>query len=389
MSAVTEVFVTGTGNTTVGEHWEISLRHLAWKAIEQAMHVAQLKKPDAIFVGNMLAARISEQQNLGALLADFCGLRGIEAVTVEAAGASGGAAMRQALLALRSGEIRTALVVGVEKMTDKIGADVTSAVAAGADSDWELAHGATAPAIAALIMRRYMHEHGVQLERFAGFVVNSHANARTNADAMFRNELDATRYVQASMVASPVNLLDSAPDADGAAALVLTAGTGQLRPGLRVRVAASSLVTDTLAVHDRRDLLVFAAAKLSAHRALQEAGLMPDQIDLAELYDRFSVFAALSLEACGFAQRGDGWRLATNGAIGRDGRVPISTFGGLKARGNPGGATGIYQLVEVTRQLAGEAEDNQVVGAKWGLAQCLGSSGATAVTHILQGVEIN
>ena len=384
-----EVFITGTSQTAVGEHWEISLRHLAWKAIEPALRAAQLQQPDAIFVGNMLAARISQQQNLGALLADFCGLRGTEAVTVEAAGASGGAAMRQALLALRSGEISTAMVVGVEKMTDKIGSDVTTAVAAGADSDWELAQGATAPAIAALIMRRYMHEHGVQLEQFAGFAVNAHANARTNADAMFRNALDATRYVQAGMVASPVNVFDSAPDADGAAVLVLAAGMGELQPGLSVRVAASSIATDALAVHDRRDVLTFDAAALSAGLALQQAGLVPDQIDLAELYDRFGVYAALSLEACGFAKRGEGWRLAANGAIGRGGRLPISTFGGLKARGNPGGATGVYQLVEVARQLAGTAEENQVAGAKWGLAQCLGSSGATAVTHILQGIESN
>ncbi|MBU37712.1 MAG: hypothetical protein CL611_04740 [Anaerolineaceae bacterium] len=142
-------------------------------------------------------------------------------------------------------------------------------------------------------------------------------------------------------------------------------------------------------MHDRRDVLVFAAAKLSARRALQQAGLEPDQIDMAELYDRFSVYAAISLEACGFARRGEGWRLAGNGAIGLGGRLPISTFGGLKARGNPGGATGVYQLVEVARQLAGMAEENQVADAKWGLAQCLGSSGATAVTHILQGIESN
>jgi acetyl-CoA C-acetyltransferase len=154
-----------------------------------------------------------------------------------------------------------------------------------------------------------------------------------------------------------------------------------------MRVAASSLATDALAVHDRRDVLVFAAAKLSADRALQQAGLAHEQIDVAELYDRFSVYAALSLEACGFARRGEGWQLARNGAIGRAGGLPISTFGGLKARGNPGGATGVYQLVEVARQLAGMAGENQVAGAKWGLAQCLGSSGGTAVTHILQGIE--
>ena len=389
MSITKDVFVIGIGQTAVGEHWGTSLRHLAWEAVKPALQSAGLERPDAIFVGNMLATRISQQHNLGALLADFCGLRGTEAVTVEAAGASGGAAMRQALLALRSGEISTALVVGVEKMTDKVGPEVTAALASDADSDWEVAQGVTAPAIAGMIMRRYMHEYGVHLDQFTGFALNAHYNAQANDDAMFRKGLDAKRYSQAGIVASPVNMFDSAPDADGAAALVLASELGELQPGQSVRVAASSLVTDTVAVHDRRDVLSFEAAKLSAERALQQAGIMPDQIDLAEIYDRFSVYAVLSLEACGFARPGEGWRLARNGGIGRRGQLPISTFGGLTARGNPGGATGVYQIVEVTRQLAGMAQDNQVAGAKWGLAQCLGSSGATAVTHILEGMNRN
>ncbi len=389
MSTIQDVFVIGTGQTAVGEHWGISLRHLAWKAVKQALESSGLERPDAIFVGNILAPRISQQHNLGTLLADFCGFRGVEAITVEASGASGGAAVRQAMLALRSGEIGTALVVGVEKMTDKVGPEVTAALAAGADSDWELVQGVTAPAMAALIMRRYMHDYGVHRDEFADFALNAHYNAQANVDAMFRNGLDLKQYVQAGIVASPVNIFDGAPDADGAAALVLSSEPGELRPGLSVRVASSSLVTHTLALHDRRDVLSFEAARLSAERAFQQAGITPDQIDLAELYDRFSIYAVLSLEACGFARRGEGWRLARNSGVGRNGQLPISTFGGLTARGNPGGATGVYQMVEVTRQLAGMAQDNQVAGAKWGLAQCLGSSGATAVTHILDGTNRN
>jgi acetyl-CoA C-acetyltransferase len=333
-------------------------------------------RPEALYVGNMLAGELSGQEHLGALIADFAGLRGIEAITVEAAGASGGAALRQALLAVGSGLIDTALVVGVEKMTDKVGAGVTAATASAADSDWEASQGATPAALAALLMRRYLHQHSLTLSDMAGFSVNAHANARANPNAMFRNALTAEAYVQAGMVADPVNMFDTAPDADGAAALIVTAEPAA------VRVAASAMATDTLALHDRPDLLRFEAARLSASQAYERAGLGPDDIDLFELHDAFSVFAALSLEAGGFAEYGQGWKLAA-ADIRRDGRIPISTFGGLKARGNPGGATGVYQLAEAVLQLRGEAGPNQVPSASHALVQSLGGAGATAVTHIL------
>jgi acetyl-CoA C-acetyltransferase len=273
--------------------------------------------------------------------------------------------------------VETALVVGVEKMTDKVGAAVPAATATAADSDWESAQGVTPTALAALIMRRYMHEHTVALKDFAGFSVNAHANAKTNPNAMFRNAITADVYVKAGMVSDPINVFDSAPDADGAAALIVTATP------TRVRIAASTMATDALAVHDRPDMLTFEAARLSAAKAYPLAGIGPDDVDLFELHDAFTVFAALSLEAAGFAERGQGWRLA-GGEIAPTGRIPISTFGGLKARGNPGGATGVYQAAEVILQLRGEAGPNQVKDARWGMAQCLGGAGATAVTHIFE-----
>jgi len=334
-----------------------------------------------LFVGNMLAGELSRQEHLGALIADFAGLRGIEAVTIEAAGASGGAALRQAVLAVGSGLMDTALVVGVEKITDKVGAgEVAAATATATDSDWEAAQGVTPTALAALIMRRYMHEHNVELKDFAGFSVNAHSNARANPNAMFRNALTPEAYIQAGMVSEPINLFDMAPECDGAAALLISA-----KPSA-VRVAASTMATGTLAIHDRHDLLSFEAARLSADKAYQLADLHPDQISVFELHDAFTVFAALSLEAGGFAERGQGWRLAHTGDIAQTGRIPISTFGGLKARGNPGGATGVYQAAEVVLQLRGQAGQNQIPNAGWGMAQCLGGAGATAVTHIFQKI---
>jgi acetyl-CoA C-acetyltransferase len=197
---------------------------------------------------------------------------------------------------------------------------------------------------------------------------------------MYRNALTAEAYLKAGLVAAPINLFDLAPDADGAAALLLTAAPAA------VRIAASSLATDALALHDRPEPLRFEAARLSAFRAYDQAGLGPQDIDLFELHDAYTVYAALSLEAAGFADFGQGWCLAGNGAIARAGRIPVSTFGGLKARGNPGGATGVYQVGEVGLQLRHAAGVNQVEGARWGMAQCLGGAAATAATHILERV---
>jgi acetyl-CoA C-acetyltransferase len=375
-----DVFISGVGLTPVGEHWDTSLRELALRAIEAAQHDAPGLKPDALFVANMYAGELSHQEHLGALVADFAGMRGIEAVTVEAAGASGGAALRQAFTLVTSGAVETALVVGVEKMTDKVGAGVTAATMTAADSDWETAQGATPAALAAMLMRRYMHERTVELRDFANFSVNAHANAKANPNAMFRNTLTVDAFLKAGMVADPVNMFDTAPDADGAAALFVSA-----KPG-RVRIAASALATDRLALHDRPEMLVFDAARLSAQKAYAMAGLAPSQINVFELFDAYTIFSALSLEAAGFADPGGGWKLAAENAIAVKGRIPISTFGGLKARGNPGGATGVYQLAEVALQLRGEAGPTQVANAYYGMAQSLGGAAATAVTHILQRI---
>lgn len=373
------VYIAGIGLTPVGEHWDKSLRTMALEAIYAARNERPDLKPEALFVGNMLAGELSHQEHLGALIADFANLRGIEAINLEAAGASGGAAVRQAVLAIGSGWVDTALVVGVEKITDKLGSGATAAVTTSTDSDWEAAHGLTPAGIAGLIMRRYMHEHGTELKNFAGFSVNAHANAKTNPLAMFRNTLASEAYLKAGMVADPVNMFDSAPDADGAAALLLTSQPTQ------VRVAASAAATDLLALHDRFDMLSFEAARKATFKVYDQAGINPDEVDVFELHDAYTIFAALALEAAGFAGRGQGWQLA-DGQISRGGRIPISTFGGLKARGNPGGATGVYQVAEVTLQLRGTAGPNQVASPRWGMTQCLAGPGATAISHILERV---
>lgn len=379
-----DVFILGSGQTAVGEHWDLSLRQLARTAVSAALNAALPARPQALFVANMLAGQLSGQRQLGALLADYCGLRGIEAIRVEAAGASGGAALRQAYIAVASGVVDTALVLGVEKLTDKVGSSVSAALGSAADADWEAAHGATQPALAALIMQRYMHEQHLSLQQFAGFSVNAHSNGRTNPNAMFRNNLKAESFASAAMVAEPVNMFDTAPEADGAAALVLGAAHMLAPAAARIRVAASALCTDAFALADRADVLQLRAAQQSVQQAQAQASCGAADIDLFELHDGFTILAALALEAAGYAQPGSGWQLAHAGKIGLQGEIPISTFGGLKARGNPGGATGVYQAVEVEQQLRGAAGANQVQRARRGMLQGLGGNGATAVTHIFE-----
>jgi acetyl-CoA C-acetyltransferase len=235
-------------------------------------------------------------------------------------------------------------------------------------------------------MKRYIHEHQVPASGFAGFALTAHANGAGNPCAMFRKAIKPETYAKAEMVSDPINMFDIAPNADGAAALVLT--RRDLIPsnanGRLVKVAGSASASDTLALHDRKDMLFFNTAQLSAGKAMKQAGLTLRDIDLFEYHDMFSIYAALQLEAVGFAVKGKGWTLAASNEIGLKGQIPCATMGGMKARGFPGGAAGVYQAVEATIQLRGQAEVNQVAEAKTALIQSLGGPASTAVSHILQ-----
>ncbi len=385
---MTNVVVAGIGQTSVGEHWDKSLRELAFYAMEAAQQDSGGLKPQALFVGNLLAPTLSRQAHLGALLADFAGFRGIEASTIEAAGASGGAAIRAGYLAVKSGMADVVMVVGVEKVTDQVGPEVDAAIAATTDSDYEAVHGVTPTTQAALLMQRYIHEYGVSRESFAAFPLISHANGANNQFAMFQKAIKASVYERTGFISSPLNVFDIAPDADGAAALILA--KPELLPSgapyQQVQIIGSSVTSDTLSLHDRPDPLDFRAARLSVERATYQAGILPDQIDFFEVDDAFSVYAALSLEAAGFAPKGQAVSLANSGHFGMEGNLPINTMGGSKARGNPYGATGVYQAVEAILQLRGLAGENQVPDAERAMIQCLGGPASTVVTHILQKI---
>jgi acetyl-CoA C-acetyltransferase len=381
-----DVVIAGIGQTAAGEHWDISLRELGYAAMEASRRDAGGLAPQALFVGNMLSPQLSRQAHLGTLMTDFAGLTGIESVVVEAAGASGGAALRMGYLAVASGQVDAALVLGVEKFTDTIGPEGESALATAGDGDYEAPQGLTLSAQAALLMRRYMHEYGMPADGLACFPVNAHANGAGNRFAMFQKAISAETYSKAGKVSDPLNTFDMAPYVDGAAAVVLT--RADLLPPIYdrplVRISGSSVTTDTLALHDRPDPLLLQAVRLGVEQACRRAGILPGEADLFELNDSFSIYAALSLEAAGLAERGQGWQMASQEEIGLKGRMPVSTMGGLKARGNAGGATGVYQAVEAVLQLRGEAGPNTIPGAAFALIQCFGGPASSVATHVLE-----
>ncbi len=382
-----DVAVIGIGQTDIGELWERSLRQLAADALQKAVDDAGLTRaPEALYVSNMLAPRLSNQAHLGSLIADYAGWAGMEAATVEAACASGGAAFRHGVMAVGSGLVDVAAVCGVEKMTDATVSAVIAGLATAADADFEGVHGATFVGLNAIIMKRYMHEYGVPHEAFAPFAINAHRNAKHNPHAMFKMEVNEAAYKRSPVIADPINRLDSSPICDGAAAMILCPmdKVADISSQIPVKVLASASATDTIGIADRAKLTTLRGAQLSAEKAYTQCGLSAHDIDVFELHDAFSIIAVLSLEAAGFAEPGKGIDLGQNGDIFVSGRVPVSTMGGLKGRGHPVGATGVYELVDLVTQLRGEAGENQVKDAGIGMTQNIGGTGATVVTHILE-----
>ncbi len=380
-----EVSIIGVGQVKVGELWDQSLKQLTHTAIRAALDDARAERVDSLYVSNMLSGTASGQAHLGAVIADFAGLRGVEAVKIEAACASGGVALRQGYLAVAAGVADFVMVCGVEKMTDQPPKSVVAGLAMAADADYEVIHGLTFAGLNALIMRRYMHEYGIDHSAFAPLAVNAHRNAAGNLYAMFTYPVTEAQYARARMITPPINLLDSSPICDGAAAVLLCpseiARDYSEHP---VHIRASASATDSIAVHSRRNMIWLDAAESSARQCYAQADVTPADIDFFELHDAFAIMSVLSLEAAGFAAPGEGTRLALEGDIFREGRIPIGTMGGLKARGHPVGATGIYQAVEAALQLRGQAGVNQIQDARLGLVQNIGGSGATVVAHILE-----
>jgi len=384
-----EVYVVGAGQVPVTKQGQVRGRHMAARAVRAALTQAGVEPREvgALFVGNMMSGMLAQQQQLGALFADVAGLRGVEAATVEAACGSGAAAARWGFMAVAGGFHDVVVVCGMERMTHAPKETTTASLATAADWELEGCVGESFLSLNAVLMSRYMEHWKVGARDFGHFAINAHRNAGGNPNAFLRKPVDMEAYLASREVAPPVKLLDAPPICDGAAAVVLATreaaradgGAG----GARVRIRASAIATDSLALKGRRDPLVLDGAALSSARAFEQAGLQRDDVDFFELHDAYTVITALSLEAAGFAAPGRGVHFGKEGEIAIDGRLPISTMGGLKARGHPVGATGVYQLVESWQQLTGAAGPNQIRAPEIAMVQNIGGTGATVVTHIL------
>ncbi|WP_297523524.1 thiolase domain-containing protein [Thermococcus sp.] len=383
--------IIGAGMVPVGEHWRVSLRDMATEALLNAMDDAGIDKVDSLYVGNMASGSFIEQENLGALIADWAGLGHIPAVKIEAACGSGGAAVQEGAKAVMVGLEDVVAVVGVEKMTDAWPTDATRYLGYAADAEYELFHGASFVALNALIMRLYMKTYGYTEEDLAYFSVNAHRNGAKNPYAMFKREVSVETVLKSPYVADPIKLFDAAPMCDGAAAVIITSKEKARELGVpkdkMVELAGFWRAMDTINLANREDFLTLTAARVAAEKAYEMAGVTAKDVDFFEVHDAFTVMAALSLEAIGVAKKGEGAKLAKEGQIAIDADYPIQTMGGLKSRGHPVGATGVYQTVEAVLQLRGEAPDGiQVPDAEIGLTQNIGGTGSNITVNILRRV---
>jgi acetyl-CoA C-acetyltransferase len=382
-----EVAIVGVGLSKWGEVWDSSLRTLWTDAALAALDDAGLDHVDSITVGSMSPGLFVGQEHLGALLADELGMPGVPATRVESACASGGAALKAGFAEVAAGLADVVLVTGVEKMTDVSGDECTAALAAAADAELEVFFGATFPGLYAMMARAHMARWGTTREQLAMVAVKNHKHGALNPHAQYRHEITVKDVLASARVAEPLNILDCSPITDGAAAVVI-AEMGVAKKLARgrpiVRIAGVGQATDRIALQSRADITTLPATTLAAERAFKMAGKTPKDIQLAEVHDCFTIAEIMVVEALGFCKPGEGGCQASSGRTALGGELPVNPSGGLKSKGHPVGATGVAQAVEITTQLRGAADKRQVKGARVGLTQNMGGTGASTVVHILE-----
>jgi len=386
---VRDVAVLGVGMTKFGELWDRSFREIGIEAGLQALVNAKLSSQDlgALYLGNMASGSLIDQEHIGPLILDYAGLVGrhLPAVRVEGGGSSGALALHEGYLAVASGLYDFVVVGGAEKLTDvpdETGNRITSATA---DHEWEVVFGATLPSLWALIAQRHMHQYGTTREQLARVAVHAHEMGSKNPNAHFRNKLTLEQVVGAGPVAEPLGVFDCAPLSDGAAAVVLgPMETARKYTDQPIRIAASQIACDSMAVQHRADVTTLASTVVAARRAFEQARRAPADVDVAEIDDSYTIAALLALEDLGFSEKGRAGADFEAGRYLAGGELPVNMSGGLKAQGRPFGAVGVAQVVELVRQLRGEAKERQVKDPTLALAHDLGGTGATSVVTLLE-----
>jgi acetyl-CoA C-acetyltransferase len=372
--------------TPVSSTSDKSLAELFVQAAKEAIDNAGVDRIDAMYVGNMMSGFLQHQEHLGPLMASALGKEGVPTYKVEAACASGGVVMNVGMKAVLSGLDKIVVVGAVEKMSGYSTPEVTAGLMMAEDRLRVAASGVTFVGLNGMIARQYMHRFKVSHEIMAELPVLCHENALDNPNAQFHKRITVSDVLRSPLVADPLRLYDCSGMGDGAAVAILTSNEEARKfTDTPVEVAASCVASDTLSLYQRKDITIFEASRKAANEAYGRAKLAPTDIDVLEVHDAFSVLGLMALEDLGFAEKGSaGAQLLVNGECNRDGRLPLNTFGGLKARGHPVGASGMYQIVELTLQLSQRAAKCQVPDSSVGLAQSIGGIGSTVAVHILR-----
>ncbi|MBV0923535.1 thiolase domain-containing protein [Halomicroarcula limicola] len=380
--------VAGAGVTSFGKHPERTGRDLFAEAGLEALDASGVDPDDvdALYYGNFMGELAEHQGHQGPLMAEAIGLD-VPATRLEAACASAGAAIREAVKNLRNGEQDVAVVGGAERMTNIGTAAATDALAIAADDLYEIRAGMTFPGAYALMARSYFEQYGGEHEDLAHIAVKNHEHALVNEHAQIRKEITVEEAVDAPTIASPLGLYDSCPITDGAAAAVLTTAEYAEEHGLDAPVAVTGTGQggDNLALQDRPHLAQTPAADKAADEAYADAGVGPDDVDFAEVHDCFTIAEVLAIESLGLYDRGEGIHAATNGETDRHGELPVNLSGGLKAKGHPVGATGVAQLATIAWVLDGShPRADAVPDGTVGVAHNAGGTVASTTVHVLE-----
>lgn len=385
------VFVVGLGLTKIDRWYTRSARDLFSEAMIKAIDDAGGIRPQALVVGNMTSSVLMEQDSLGALMADYSGLRGIPSFKVEAACGSGGAAFYTGYSLVASGLVDVVAVGGVEKLTEKLTAHTTKALAQAADAEYELIYGASFTGLNALLARLYMKKYGYTDEDLAYWPLRMHEYASYNPYAQIRRKTSLEAILKSPVIADPIKLFDCSPIGDGAAVVILVRGRERAKEIAKsmgrdtlVEVAGLGFSTDSVDLGSRRDLLTMDAVVRAARDAYKMAGISAKDVDYAEVHDAFHITGYVSIEDIGFVEKGKAVKEWKEGRFGKGDKPEINFSGGLKARGHPVGATGVYQIVEIAMQLRGDFPGFKASDPEIGLAQNIGGIGTFATVIILR-----
>lgn len=391
-----QVGIVGVGHTKFGKS-RVPFVDMLCDAALEAMDDAGAKTGkdnviDQVFVASMGAGMLNRISGSASALVDTLNLRPAMAECIENGPASGASAIKLGYMAIASGVCDCVLVVGGEMMRVVSGWEATDFVATMLHPEGEYKYGMTLPSFAGLFTRLVMDKYGVESKDLSIVSVKNHENAMHNPVAhihlvpdLHAITDDEDANVINPMVADPLHVYDMCPVSDGAAAVLLCAmdKVDEFKLKKPVRIAGVGSATDTHVVANREVPTDLLAVRLAAQRAYEMAGLKPEDIDVAELHDAFQILEIVESEEVGFFPRGEGHLAARRGDTKVGGKMPINTSGGLKAKGHPLGATGVSQVVELVRQLRGEATGRQVEGAKAGLAVNFGGFGNNVVATIV------